>query len=153
MHKQSAKEFLKRTQPDAWESVHKCAARIAHGLVAEQTTGCSRTFITDDISACERVQAKQFVATACAVLAGLLLELSDSGEDIRAAAASPYCALFLASCPIEALADVGLAAFKKPGGVAKLETLLDQFPNFRALAVADVFDRTDRIIGRAPKLH
>lgn len=171
MHKESAKKFLKRTQPDAWEGAYKSAVRIARemgplsweqraalfngllGILAEQTTGSPQHLIDGNISACEGDQARQFVASASAVLGGLLLELCDSGEDLIAAAASLHCALFLASCPIDGLADAGLAAFKKPGGAAKLDTLLDQFPNFRALAVADVFNRTGKIIGRGPKLH
>jgi hypothetical protein len=120
------------------------------GIIAEGTSSSPRRPVQGD----ERDRARQFVASASAVLAGLLLELSDPhGEEVEAGSMSPYCALLLASCPIDSLADLGLAYFKDPGGVAKLEGLLDRFPNFRALAVADVFDRTGRVIGRSPKLQ
>jgi hypothetical protein len=168
MHKESAKEFLQRTQPGAWEGAYKSAVRLAQqmapmnweqrtslfndvlGIIAEGTNSSPQRLVQGD----EGDRARQFTARASAVLAGLLLELSEShGEQVEAASMSPYCALLLASCPIDSLADLGLAYFKGPGGVAKLEGLLDQFPNFRALAVADVFDRTGRVIGRAPRLH
>lgn len=168
----SAKGFLRRTQPDSWQEAYKTSTRIARrmskldwvartalfndvlGIIAHQTIGDPQRLISGDTSKSEGDRAKQFVASGSAVLAGLLLELSDLGEDMEAAAAeSPYCALFLASCPIDAFADAGLAYFRGPGGVAKLESLLDQFPNFRALAVADVFDRNGRVLGRAPKLQ
>jgi hypothetical protein len=172
MQKESVKEFLQRTQPDAWELAYKAAVRLAQqmapmnweqraalfndvlGIIAEESMGSHPRLFHGDVSSCDGDRAGQFVASASAVLAGLLLELSQShGEDMSAAVASPHCALFLASCPIDDLADAGLACFKRPGGIASLESLLDQFPNFRVLAVADVFDRTGRPVQRAPKLQ
>ena len=172
MHTESAKEFLQRTQPEAWEGAYRSAVRLAEqmapmnwerraalfndvlGIIAEQTVANPQRLAQGDATSCEGDRARQFVASASAVLAGLLLELSQShGEDVEGASASSCCALLLACCPIDALADVGLAYFKRPGGVAKLEALLDQWPNFRALAVADVFDRAGRVIGKGPKLQ
>jgi hypothetical protein len=171
MTKGSAKKFLQQTQPDAWEVPCKSAIRLARrmakldwakraalfnevlGIIAHQTIGDPQRLFEGNVSQFDRNRVRQFVASGSAVLAGLLLELSDAGEDIRAAAASPYCALLLASCPIDAYADVGLAHFKVPGGLAQLDSLLDQFPNFRTLAAADISDRTGRIVRRAPTLQ
>jgi hypothetical protein len=172
MSKESAKEFLQRTQPDAWEGAYKAAVRLAQemaplsweqraalfndvlGIIAEKTIGDRRRPIGEYSSSDERERASRFVASASGVLAGLLLELGHAhGEDVKECATSPYCALFLASCPIDTLADTGVAYFKSPGGAAKLELLLDRFPNFEALAVADVFDRSALVLRKLPKLH
>jgi hypothetical protein len=102
------------------------------GIIAEVTNGSPRRLVQEEVSSREG-GTKQFVAGASDLLAGLLLELAQAhGEDVAEAATSPYCALLLASCPIDAFADAGLAYFKRPGGVAKLEALLDQLPTFRS---------------------
>jgi hypothetical protein len=95
MRKESAKKFLQRTQPDAWEGAYKSAVRLARqmapmtweqraslfndvlGIIAEVTNGSPRRLVQGEVSSREG-GPKQFVAGASALLAGLLLELAQA---------------------------------------------------------------------------
>jgi hypothetical protein len=156
---ETAEQFLGRTQPQSWRTAADIAARVAREMVRLDWSDRARLFDTvlgmlaNETSATvpnrddrqvvwDRETAGQFVANASAVLAGVLLELAGKySVNVEGDIISPEMALLLASCPVDTLADAGMAYFKKPGGGAMVEAMLTKFENFRLLAVADKFER------------